>query len=210
MLPIEVEDIPRDNLCVYIDEVGRGAGSGPVVACAIVFKQDYCPETADEVKLADMVKDSKKLSAKNRDKLAEYIKHNAVAWSVGIIDNEEIDKINILQATFRAMHAALDGIGEAFDRIIVDGNRFKPYMNVNGEFVPHKCIVNGDALNFGIAAASIVAKVTRDKIMEELHDNNIQCQVYNWKKNKGYLTAEHTKAIRENGLSVYHRKTFIH
>jgi ribonuclease HII len=210
MLPTTIEDIPDDGICVYIDEVGRGSGATCVTTACVIWNNNYKPNTQEDEKLLNMIKDSKKLSAKNRDKLAIFIKENAIEYSIHCIDNEEIDRINILQATFKAMHCALDKLTIKFDRIVVDGNKFKTYMDKDGNFVPHTCVVNGDNRILGIAAASILAKVYRDNLMIDLHNSDETLQVYCWHKNKGYLTSEHMEAIKKYGLSKYHRKTFIH
>jgi ribonuclease HII len=210
MLPLTYGDISLDNILVGCDECGRGPGSGPVVAGCVIWDNEFQPKNSEEEKMLNMVKDSKKVTPKNREKLAEFIKDNAIAYGIGIVDNVEIDKINILQATFKAMHMALDKINVPYTRIMVDGNRFKPYIGHNGEFIPHTCIVNGDGILFQIAAASIIAKVARDKMMVDLHNSDTSLQHYAWDKNKGYLTKQHIDAIKQYGLSPYHRKTFIH
>lgn len=215
MLPIVFEEFP-DDVLVGCDEVGRGPAASVVCAAAVIWDKDYVPETKEDEKLLHMIKDSKKLSEKNRNKLSEFIKKHAVAYGIATVSNQEIDKINILQATFKAMHLALDQIKIPFDRIVVDGDKFKPYIRKNTTndeepyFVPHKCIPKGDNRLLQIAAASILAKVHRDNIIIELHEANPRLQVYHWNKNKGYLTKQHMDAIKEHGMSEYHRRTFIH
>jgi ribonuclease HII len=210
MLPIYLEDTNLDEIIVGCDEVGRGCGSGPVCAACVVWSSEYVPKTTEDEALLNMIKDSKKLSAKNREKLSIFIKNNAIAYSIATIDNKEIDKINILQATFKAFHKALDELNTNFDRIMVDGDKFKTYMNKDGDFVPHTCISKGDNKLLQIAAASIIAKVYRDNYITDLHNSDEKLQVYHWDKNKGYLTKEHINAIRTFGLSEYHRESFIH
>ena len=173
------------------DEAGRGCIAGPVVAAAVILPRSMNFPELD---------DSKKLSVKQREKLRIKVLENAVSYGVGIVSAEEIDEINILNASFLAMHRAIDQLKIRPELLLIDGNRFNPYHDIK-----HQCIVGGDAKYQSIAAASILAKTTRDHIMEEL-DN--QYPNYNWKKNKGYPTIEHKNAVAEFGMSPYHRKTF--
>lgn len=173
------------------DEAGRGCIAGPVVAAAVILPRGMDFPEFD---------DSKKLSEKQREKLRVKVLENAAAYGVGIVSAEEIDEINILNASFLAMHRAIDQLKIRPELLLIDGNRFNPYKDIK-----HQCIVGGDAKYQAIAAASILAKTTRDHIMEEL-DN--QYSRYNWKKNKGYPTIEHKNAVAEFGMSPYHRKTF--
>ena len=173
------------------DEAGRGCLAGPVVAAAVILTNDY---------KHPLLNDSKKLTEKQRYSLREEIEKSALAYAVGIVDNQAIDEINILKASIKAMHLALEQLKIAPEHIIVDGNRFIKYKNI-----PHQCIVKGDSKYFSIAAASVLAKTYRDDLMNELHD---QFPHYNWQKNKGYPTIEHRKAIREFGTTPYHRMTF--
>lgn len=173
------------------DEAGRGCIAGPVVAAAVILPRDMDFPEFD---------DSKKLSEKQREKLRIKVLENAVAYGVGIVSAEEIDEINILNASFLAMHRAIDQLKIRPELLLIDGNRFNKYHDIK-----HQCIVGGDAKYQAIAAASILAKTTRDHIMQEL-DN--QYPVYNWKQNKGYPTIEHKNAVAEHGMSPYHRKTF--
>ena len=173
------------------DEAGRGCLAGPVVAAAVILKKD-----ADYPELND----SKQLTEKKRMQLREVIMAEALTYGIGIVTAEEIDKINILNASFLAMHRALDELKLQPQILLIDGNRFKPYHNIK-----HVCIVGGDAKYQSIAAASILAKTTRDMLMEQYGE---QYPVYNWKKNKGYPTLEHKRAIAEHGISPLHRKTF--
>ena len=173
------------------DEAGRGCIAGPVVAAAVILPRGMDFPEFD---------DSKKLSEKQREKLRIKVLENAEAYGVGIVSAEEIDEINILNASFLAMHRAIDQLKIRPELLLIDGNRFNKYKDIK-----HQCIVGGDAKYQSIAAASILAKTTRDHIMEEL-DN--QYPNYNWKKNKGYPTLEHKNAVAEFGMSPFHRKTF--
>ena len=210
MLPTSIDCVPDDDICVYIDEVGRGCLSSIVCAAVVVWPRDYIPLCDEDEKLLNLIKDSKKLTPKQRDKLDTFIKKTDVEYAIGWIDNDEIDEINILQATFKAMHVALDKLNTKFDRIVVDGNRFKTYMNKTGDFIPHTCVVNGDNKLLQIAAASIIAKTYRDNLMIDLHNSDESLMPYKWDKNKGYGTKEHMDAIRKYGITRYHRKTFVH
>lgn len=173
------------------DEAGRGCLAGPVVAGAVILKKDYdFPE----------LNDSKKLTEKKRMELREIIMREALAYGVGIVTAEEIDEINILNASFLAMHRALDKLVVRPEFLLIDGNRFNPYRDLK-----HICIVGGDAKYQSIAAASILAKTTRDMMMV---DYDAQFPMYNWKKNKGYPTLEHKQAIADCGICDLHRKTF--
>ena len=173
------------------DEAGRGCIAGPVVAAAVILPRGMDFPDFD---------DSKKLSEKQREKLRIKVLDNAAAYGIGIVSAEEIDEINILNASFLAMHRAIDQLKIRPELLLIDGNRFNKYHDIK-----HQCIVGGDAKYQAIAAASILAKTTRDHIMQEI-DN--QYPVYNWKQNKGYPTIEHKNAVAENGMSPYHRKTF--
>jgi ribonuclease HII len=183
--------LKNDRIEIGCDEAGRGCLAGPVVAAAVILN----PE-----KPILGLNDSKKLNQKTRQVLRKEIEENALAWAVGICSPEEIDEINILWASFKAMHKALDLIQTPFDHILVDGNRFKPY-----EQIEHTCIIKGDAKFQSIAAASIIAKEFRDDLMSELHE---EFPNYDWKQNKGYPTTVHRKAIEKFGSCDYHRKTF--
>jgi ribonuclease HII len=181
-----------DNLIeAGCDEAGRGCIAGPVVAAAVILPRGMDFPEFD---------DSKKLSEKQREKLRIKVLESAAAYGVGIVSAEEIDEINILNASFLAMHRAIDQLKIRPELLLIDGNRFNPYKGIK-----HQCIVGGDAKFQSIAAASILAKTTRDHIMQEL-DN--QYPLYNWRQNKGYPTIEHKNAVAEHGMSPYHRKTF--
>ena len=173
------------------DEAGRGCLAGSVYAAAVIFPEDYQNEELN---------DSKQLTDKRRKQLREMIEHDAVAWAVGVVTPEEIDKINILNASILAMHRALDQLKVRPEAIIVDGNRFKPYQKL-----PHTTIVKGDGKYLSIAAASILAKTYRDDYMDRLAEEYPQ---YDWLSNKGYPTKKHREAIRQYGITPYHRKTF--
>ena len=183
------------------DEAGRGCLAGSVYAAAVIFPEDYQNEELN---------DSKQLTDKRRKQLREIIERDAVAWAVGIVTPQEIDKINILNASILAMHRALDQLKVRPEAIIVDGNRFKPYFpplvgGGKGEALPHTTIVKGDGKYLSIAAASILAKTYRDDYMDALAKEYPQ---YDWLSNKGYPTKKHREAIRQFGITPYHRKTF--
>lgn len=173
------------------DEAGRGCLAGSVYAAAVIFPADYQNEELN---------DSKQLTDKKRHQLREIIERDALAWAVGVVTPEEIDKINILNASFLAMHRALDQLTVRPEAIIVDGNRFKQYGKI-----PHACIVKGDAKYLSIAAASILAKTYRDDYMDGLAEEYPQ---YDWKSNKGYPTKKHREAIRQYGVTPYHRMSY--
>jgi len=173
------------------DEAGRGCLAGSIYAAAVILPFDYQNE---------LLNDSKKLTAKKRYALREDIERDAIAWAVGIVTPEEIDKINILNASFLAMHRALDQLKVRPEAVIVDGNRFKPYQNL-----PSTTIVKGDGKYLSIAAASILAKTYRDDYMLSLAEEYPQ---YDWQSNMGYPTKKHRQAIREHGITPYHRKSY--
>jgi ribonuclease HII len=174
-----------------LDEAGRGCFAGPVYAAAVILPKDF---------YHPVLNDSKQLNEKQRDMLRPIIEKESICFAVASVCNEEIDSINILQASFKAMHLALDKLPKKPELLLVDGNRFRPYGDIR-----HKCIIQGDGLYASIAAASILAKTYRDEYMNSLHP---QYAHYGWNNNKGYGTAEHRKAIEENGLCRYHRKSF--
>ena len=173
------------------DEAGRGCLAGSVYAAAVILPDDYQNE---------MLNDSKQLTEKKRYQLREIIQRDAIAWAVGIVTPEEIDKINILNASILAMHRALDQLKVRPEAIIIDGNRFKKYQDL-----PHTTIVKGDGKYLSIAAASILAKTYRDDYMNELAEEYPQ---YDWLSNKGYPTKKHRDAIRQYGITPYHRKSY--
>jgi ribonuclease HII len=210
MLPSTLDTLDETEIIVGCDEVGRGCGAFSVCAAVVIWPDCYVPSTPEDEKLVNMIKDSKKLSAKRREEIAEFIKKNACEYAIASIDSAEIDKINILQATYKAMHKALDMLNTKFTHIVVDGNKFKTYLNKDGDFVQHTCIVSGDNALLQIAAASILAKVHRDNEISMLAKSDPSLARYGWEKNKGYLTKQHMDAIKEYGMTPYHRRTFIH
>lgn len=173
------------------DEAGRGCLAGSVYAAAVILPSDYDNP---------LLNDSKQLSAKQRYALRDQIVHDAVAWAIGIVTPEEIDRINILNASFLAMHRALDQLAVRPEAIIVDGNRFRPYHDL-----PYTTIVKGDGKYQAIAAASILAKTFRDDYMDRLDE---EYPMYDWRSNKGYPTRKHREGIRLHGISPYHRKSY--
>jgi ribonuclease HII len=173
------------------DEAGRGCLAGPVTAAAVIFPKKFRNR---------IINDSKKLNSLSRNKLKKIIEEKALCFSVQHIYMEEIDEINILNASIRAMHKCIDNLNPVPEFIIVDGNRFKTYNNV-----PHECIIKGDGKFLSIAAASILAKTYRDEFMMKIHE---EYPMYNWKQNKGYPTVEHREAIKKYGITKYHRKSF--
>jgi ribonuclease HII len=175
------------------DEAGRGCLAGSVYAAAVILPKDYHNE---------LLNDSKQLTAKKRYLLREQIERDAIAWAVGIVTPKEIDEMNILRASITAMHRAVDQLKVRPEALIVDGNRFYKYQDL-----PHTTIVKGDGKYLAIAAASILAKTYRDDYMMRLAE---EYPMYGWAKNKGYPTKEHRLAVREFGLSPYHRKSFNH
>ena len=180
-----------DKVEAGCDEAGRGCLAGSVYAAAVILPHDYQNE---------LLNDSKQLTEKRRYALREIIQRDAVAWAVGIVTPEEIDKINILNASILAMHRSLDQLAVRPEAIIVDGNRFMPYGQI-----PHTTIVKGDGKYLSIAAASILAKTYRDDYMNRLAEEYPQ---YDWRSNKGYPTKKHRDAIREYGITPYHRKSY--
>lgn len=191
--------VPKDGE-VAIDEVGRGPLVGDVVTAAVMFSN---PLPEKDNPLWEEVKDSKKLSKKKIPIVADFIRKHALAWSIGRASVEEIDRHNILKATMIAMHRALDGIHIPFQSILVDGNRFASYQDI-----PHKCVIGGDATYLGIAAASILAKDTRDSEIINLCEDYPELKKYDIHKNMGYGTKAHMNALRENGPTQFHRKSF--
>jgi ribonuclease HII len=174
-----------------LDEAGRGCYAGPVFAAAVILpKNFYHP----------LLNDSKKLTEKNRDILRPIIEREAIAFGVAAVDHNVIDQINILQASYKAMHLSIDQLKKKPELLLIDGNRFKAYKKIQ-----HHCIIKGDGKYSNIAAASILAKTYRDEYMQKIHQ---EYPHYCWNKNKGYGTADHRRAIEEFGLCQYHRKTF--
>jgi ribonuclease HII len=181
----------EDKIEAGCDEAGRGCLAGPVFAAAVILPNDFSSE---------LLNDSKQLNEKKRYALRILIEAEAVAWAVGIVSAEEIDKINILKASFLAMHRAVDQLTTTPEFLLIDGNRFSNYPNI-----PHECIIKGDGKYMPIAAASILAKTYRDDYMLALHE---QFPEYAWNQNKGYPTVKHRAAISAEGITDHHRKSF--
>ena len=181
----------KDVIEAGCDEAGRGCLAGSVYAAAVILPPDF---------KNDLLNDSKQLTEHQRYLLREVIEREAVAWAVGIVTPEEIDKINILKASFLAMHRAIDQLKVRPEHLLIDGNRFIPYPEI-----PHTTVVKGDGKYLSIAAASILAKTYRDDYMHQLA---LEYPEYHWKENKGYPTKAHREAIRKYGITPYHRKTF--
>ncbi|MDE5676528.1 ribonuclease HII [Phocaeicola sp.] len=173
------------------DEAGRGCLAGAVYAAAVILPADFKSE---------LLNDSKQLTERQRYALREVVEREALAWAVGVVTPEEIDRINILNASFLAMHRAIDGLKVRPQHLLIDGNRFKKYQEL-----PHTTVVKGDGKYLSIAAASVLAKTYRDDYMNGLHN---KYPFYDWDNNKGYPTKKHRAAIREHGTTPYHRMTF--
>lgn len=181
----------QDNIEAGCDEAGRGCYAGPVFAAAVILpKNFYHP----------LLNDSKQVKEKDRQTLKNYITNNAVSYGIASVSNNEIDEINILKASIKAMHLAISKLSITPNFLLIDGNRFYPYKKI-----PHQCIIKGDGKYASIAAASILAKTARDEYMTKI---NQEFPHYGWQKNKGYGTLEHRKAIEQFGLSPYHRTSF--
>lgn len=174
-----------------LDEAGRGCYAGPVFAAAVILPKNFHHP---------LLNDSKKMTLEHRDLLRPIIEKEAVAFAVAAVDNDEIDKINILQASFEAMHRCIDKLLVLPEVLLVDGNRFRKYKTI-----PHECIIKGDGKYNAIAAASVLAKTYRDEFMRQLH---FEFPLYGWDTNKGYGTQVHRNAIGSHGLCRYHRKSF--
>jgi ribonuclease HII len=173
------------------DEAGRGCYAGPVFAAAVIMPTDFHHP---------LLNDSKQVKEKDRELLRTIIEKEAISFAVAQVDHAEIDRINILQASYTAMHLAIAQLRPQPELLLIDGNRFKPYPGI-----PHHCMIKGDGRFVSIAAASILAKTWRDEYMRNIHNEFPQ---YGWAKNKGYGTADHRKAIEQYGLSPYHRRSF--
>lgn len=194
---------------VGVDEAGRGPLFGPVVAAAVIMPNSF----AEDDTLYAKIKDSKKCSEKLRKQLKDYIKEKSVAFGIGVASVDEIDKLNILQANYLAMHRALDQVYSKvkFNRIMVDGPMFKPYLphEEDSEWIQHMCVIDGDALHLNIAAASILAKTFRDEIIEDMcAKDSFLNEKYGLAKNKGYGTRQHMEGLKKFGPSEHHRKSF--
>lgn len=182
---------PSDLVVVGCDEAGRGCLAGPVYAAAVILPKDF---------VHPLLNDSKLINEKTRIELRAYIEEHALDYGIGVVNPREIDRINILNASFLAMHRAIQKMDLTPEYILIDGNRFKPFKKI-----PHECVVKGDGKYLSIAAASILAKTYRDDYMLKIAKKHPQ---YNWKQNKAYPTKEHRAAIKEHGVTKYHRMTF--
>lgn len=181
----------KGKIEVGCDEAGRGCYAGPVYAAAVIL---------DPKKRNTLLNDSKKLSVKKRNELRIWVEENALSWAVGSVSSQEIDEINILNASFLAMHRAIDQLPVSFDQLLIDGNRFNSYQNI-----PHHCIIKGDGRYKSIAAASILAKTHRDEYMQTIAKDY---PMYDWQHNQGYGTLKHRTALQEFGVCEYHRRSF--
>lgn len=173
------------------DEAGRGCLAGPVVAAAVILPKNF---------KHPVLNDSKKLTPKQRSELRDELIITAIAWNVAFVDNTEIDEMNILRASVKAMHIAIEGLQKKPQFLLIDGNRFYPYKSIN-----HSTIIKGDSIYFSIAAASVLAKTHRDEYMDKIHEEFPQ---YGWDRNKGYGTSFHRNAIAKYGITPYHRRSF--
>ena len=191
------------SLQAGIDEVARGCLAGPVYAAAVIWPNEF-----DDEDNKIILRDSKKLSKKKRSFLRDYIEENAIDFSVAFETNEVVDKVNILKATHMAMHKAIRNLNVKPDELLVDGNLFTTYFDEFGDIIPHECFIKGDDKFQSISAASILAKVYHDEYIEKLVEEEPELEVYDWKSNMCYGTKKHIDAIKSNGLSKYHRKTF--
>jgi ribonuclease HII len=181
----------NDQIEAGVDEAGRGCYAGPVFAAAVILPKDF---------YHPLLNDSKLLSEKNREILRPIIERESISYHVASVSNEEIDDINILQASYKAMHISIDKLNIKPSHLLIDGNRFNSYKKI-----PHTCIVKGDSKYSNIAAASILAKTYRDDFMKTIH---VEFKHYGWDRNKGYGTASHRQAIEQHGLCSYHRKSY--
>ena len=196
----------KDRIIAGVDEVARGTFIGPVVAACVVLPKSFPDETYKQIK------DSKKLSEKKREFLASYIKDTCITYGVGEVSNEDIDKINILNATMKAMNRAINEAYKkhSFDYLLIDGPNFKGYVppGEDEDMIEYECVLQGDAKYLSIAAASIIAKDYHTKLINKLVEDNPKLMLYDIKKNKGYGTKNHINALKIHGLSEFHRKTF--
>jgi ribonuclease HII len=193
----------KDEIEAGVDEVARGCLAGPVFTSAVVWPKEIDPSDTNII-----VNDSKKLSRRKRLMLKDYIEEYALDFSVSQVDNKTIDKINILNATYKCMHKSLNTLNIKLDHIIVDGDKFLPYKDKSNSIIPYTCIVKGDSKYVPIASASILAKVYHDLYIEKLCDENGELEVYDWRNNMCYGTKKHIDSIKQNGITKYHRKTF--
>lgn len=186
-----LEQYSPNKIIAGCDEAGRGCLAGPVVAAAVILPKEF---------RNSILNDSKLLSERKRNLLQKIIEKEAISWAIGIVDPKKIDDINILNASFLAMHKAIEKLKIRPEFLLIDGNRFNPYKGIR-----HECIIKGDGKYLSIAAASVLAKNYRDDIMRKI---DIESPEYKWKNNKGYPTKEHRNAIQNIGISKYHRKSF--
>ena len=196
----------KDRIIAGVDEVARGTFIGPVVAACVVLPKSFPDETYKQIK------DSKKLSEKKREFLASYIKDTCITYGIGEVSNEDIDKINILNATMKAMNRAINEAYKkhSFDYLLIDGPNFKGYVppGEDEDMIEYECVLQGDSKYLSIAAASIIAKDYHTKLINKLVEDNPKLMLYDIKKNKGYGTKNHINALKIHGLSEFHRKTF--
>jgi ribonuclease HII len=183
--------LEKGRLEAGCDEAGRGCLAGPVVAAAVILPENFTNE---------LLTDSKLLTDRKRYELRPIIEQEALAWAVAFVDNKEIEELNILNASFEAMHRAVNALSITPEHLLIDGNRFNPHASIE-----HSCIIKGDGKYLSIAAASILAKTYRDDYMNKLHE---EYSMYGWDSNKGYPTKIHRKAIKQYGVTRYHRTTF--
>lgn len=197
----------KNNIEIGLDEVGRGCLFGPVCAAGCIWL-DKDPIISDDNKL--YIKDSKKCNNKQLNILNNYIINNSISYSINIVNNDVIDNINILQSTYKCMHMCIDDITSSIniDNILVDGNNFKNYFDNNGNIINHVCIINGDNNYKSIACSSILAKYFRDNYINKLVEDYPELKKYDIHNNKGYGTKKHINAIKEYGLTKWHRKSF--
>ena len=190
-MPILINSYQTKLIEAGCDEAGRGCYAGPVFAAAVILPTNFCHP---------LLNDSKQVKEKDRNLLRNYIEENALSYGVAMVDNEEIDRINILKASFKAMHLAIEKLTIVPELLSIDGNRFTSYP-----FILHNCIIKGDGKYANIAAASILAKTHRDEYMKQLHE---EFPMYGWNQNKGYGTLIHRNAIEQHGFTPYHRMSF--
>ena len=194
----------EDKLEAGLDEAGRGCLAGPVFAAAVIW-----PKELDDSIEHPLLNDSKKLSKKKREYLRNYIEENAIDYSVAYCTNQEIDEINILKASHKAMHRCIDKLNIEPEMLLVDGNSFTPYVKKSdGDIIEHECIIKGDGKYASISAASILAKTYHDDYIEELLEKNPNLEKYGWKTNMCYGTQAHMEAVKEHGPTEHHRLSF--
>lgn len=198
----ELKHFSSNLLEAGVDEVARGTLAGPVYAAAVILPKEFIEDPPY------ILRDSKKLNRNKRNILKDFITDNAIDYSVASVDNSTIDKINILNASHRAMHIAISNLNVEPEFLLIDGHRFDPFFNDNGDLIEHKCFIGGDDLYTSISAASILAKVYHDDYIDSLLEKEPELAVYEWDRNMCYGTKGHLDAIRKYGISKYHRRTF--